>query len=139
MLRFAQHKLADKMHAVAITGWSGTGKTTLIVELIARLVARGKRVAAIKHTHHALNDRKEGDTARFRNAGADPVMLAGDKEAIVNGARVTYDDPRELLGHIDSADIVLIEGFKSYNGWPRIEAPASTDDAMAILDRILAP
>jgi molybdopterin-guanine dinucleotide biosynthesis protein B len=125
--------------AVAITGWSGSGKTTLIVELIARLVARGKRVAAIKHTHHALNDRNEGDTARFRNAGADPVMLAGDGEAIVNGARVPYSDPRELLAHIDGADIVLIEGFKSYNGWPRIEAPARIGDAMAILDRILAP
>ena len=127
------------MHAVAITGWSGTGKTTLIVELIARLVARGMRVAAIKHTHHALNDRDEGDTARFRNAGADPVILAGDGEAIARGARVTYDDPRDLLAHIDGADIVLIEGFKSYNGWPRIEAPVSTDDAMTILDRILAP
>jgi molybdopterin-guanine dinucleotide biosynthesis adapter protein len=127
------------MHAVAIAGWSGTGKTTLIVELIARLIARGMRVAAIKHTHHALNDRNEGDTARFRNAGADPVMLAGDGEAIVNGARVTYDDPGELLAHIDDADIVLIEGFKSYHGWPRIEARSSADDAMAILDRILAP
>jgi len=125
--------------AVAITGWSGTGKTALIVELIARLVARGKRVAAIKHTHHALNDRNEGDTARFRHAGADPVMLAGDGEAIVDGARVPYGDPRELLAHAGGADVVLIEGFKSYNGWPRIEAPASADDAMAILDRILAP
>jgi molybdopterin-guanine dinucleotide biosynthesis protein B len=110
-----------------------------MVELIVRLVASGKRVAAIKHTHHELNDRNEGDTARFRKAGADPVMLAGNGEAIVNGARVTYGDPRELLAHLDGADIVLIEGFKSYHGWPRIEAPASTDDAMSILDRILAP
>ena len=131
------------MHAVAITGWSGTGKTTLIVELIARLVARGMRVAAIKHTHHALNDRDEGDTARFRAAGAEPVILAGNHEAVVFASqttkRVAFDDPRELLTHID-ADVVFIEGFKSYDGWPRIEIDGRTaEDVTAILDRIGAP
>jgi len=131
------------MRVAAITGWSGSGKTTLIVELIARLVAKGVRVAAIKHTHHPLNDRDEGDTARFRAAGAHPVILAGDREAVVfaeNATRVAYDDPRELLTHSNNADVVLVEGFKSYNGWLRIDASECTvDGVMAILDRIPAP
>jgi len=131
------------MRVAAITGWSGSGKTTLIVESIARLVAQGVRVAAIKHTHHPLNDRDEGDTARFRAAGARPVILAGDGEAVVfseNPTRVVYNDPRDLLAHLNGAEVVLVEGFKSYNGWPRIEARESTvGDVLAILCRIAAP
>jgi molybdopterin-guanine dinucleotide biosynthesis protein B len=131
------------MRVAAITGWSGSGKTTLIVASIARLVAQGVRVAAIKHTHHPLNDRDEGDTARFRAAGAHPVILASDGEAVVfaqNATRVVYNDPRDLLAHLNGAEVVLVEGFKSYNGWPRIEAGESTvGDVLAILGRIPAP
>jgi molybdopterin-guanine dinucleotide biosynthesis protein B len=113
------------MRVVAITGFSNTGKTTRIVEEIAILVKRGERVAAIKHTHHPLNDRDEGDTARFRAAGAHPVILAGDGEAVVfatNATRITYADPLELLTHVGDAEVVLVEGFKSFNGWPRIDS-----------------
>ena len=116
------------MKILAVTGYSNTGKTTLIVELIAHCVARGERVAAIKHTHHEVNDLDRGDTARFRAAGASPVILVGD-----------IDDPRQLLARIGDADVVLIEGFKSYYGWPRIDAPATLADALAILDRIAPP
>ena len=131
------------MKVAAITGFSESGKTSVIVALIARHVARGERVAAIKHTHHELNDRDEGDTARFRAAGAEPVILAGNHEAVVFASqttkRVAFDDPRELLSHID-ADVVFIEGFKSYDGWPRIEIDGRTaEDVTAILDRIGAP
>jgi molybdopterin-guanine dinucleotide biosynthesis adapter protein len=108
--------------AIAITGVSGTGKTTLIVRLIEQLVREGRSVGAIKHTHHPLNDDDRGDTARFRAAGADPVMLAGDDEAIVDRtARIRYSDPAELLAHF-ATDVVLIEGFKGRGPWPRFEA-----------------
>lgn len=102
------------MKVLAFTGWSGSGKTTLIAQVIRELVANGARVAAIKHTHHAIAQTgvsvpHRGDTAIFENAGADPVLLAGN-----------VDDPRDLLAGLD-VDYVLIEGFKSYHGWPRIE------------------
>lgn len=131
------------MRVVAITGFSSSGKTTLIVEVIALLAKRGVRVAAIKHTHHELNDRDEGDTARFRAAGAHPVILAGDGEAVVftpDATRIAYADPRELLAHLGDAAVVLVEGFKSFNGWPRIDANAcDAAGVVAILDRIHAP
>ena len=116
------------MKVLAVTGFSNTGKTTLIVELIRHCVARGDRVAAIKHTHHEVNDRDEGDTARFRAAGASPVILTNEDAAA----------QRETLDQLD-ADVVLIEGFKAFHGWPRIEAPAALADALAILDRIADP
>ena len=114
------------MKVVALVGASGSGKTTLLCQLIAQYVAEGKRVAAIKHTHHALNFDERGDTARFRAAGAETVILAGEREAIVQQELVNYGDPRELLAHVRGADVVLIEGFKQYGGWPRVEVTGET-------------
>jgi molybdopterin-guanine dinucleotide biosynthesis protein B len=150
--------------AAAIVGLSGSGKTTLIESLIRVYVSRGLRVAAIKHTHHPVNDRdydpNKGDTARFLRAGARPVILAGDGEAVVfpEGERVRYDSPRDLIkesgwrvaggwgeAHEPPATshqplIVLIEGFKHFEGWPRIELVRgewqSADEVAATLDRI---
>jgi len=37
---------------IGLAGWSGAGKTTLLTRLIPTLVARGLRVATVKHAHH---------------------------------------------------------------------------------------
>lgn len=129
------------MNVGQIAGWSGAGKTTLIAGLIRLFVARGERVGAIKHTHHPLNGDRIGDTAAFLDAGASLVMLAGDGEAIVNGARVAFAAPPDLLAHFaSSCDVVLIEGFKQFDGWPRIDVsrdrPREPAEVAAILDRI---
>jgi molybdopterin-guanine dinucleotide biosynthesis protein MobB len=132
------------MKVAAITGFSGAGKTTLIVALIRRFVAAGERVGAIKHTHHVLNEERRGDTGAFLEAGAEPVVFAGNGEAVVfrhNGvARARYVDERELLQFFGDDDVVLVEGFKSSDVWTKVELGSdrrlSVDDAAAILDRI---
>lgn len=131
------------MKVAAITGFSGAGKTTLIVQLIARYVAEGLRVGAIKHTHHHLNEENRGDTARMRAAGAEPVILAGPGQAVIFRAsgttRVPYERPRDLLVHFDH-DVVLVEGFKELGDWPKIsisdDARPTVDELAANLDRI---
>jgi len=131
------------MKVAQLAGWSGAGKTTLAIALIRIFAARGERVGAIKHTHHpleTLQDDRSGDTERFRQAGASLVMLAGDGEAILAGERVRYDDPSELTAHFPSCDVVLVEGFKRFRGWPRIDVSRDERrdpaDVAAILDRI---
>lgn len=122
------------MRIVAITGFSGSGKTTLVVQLIEHLVRDGFRVGAIKHTHHPVNDGDRGDTARFRRAGADPVILAGDGEAVLNRAmRIEYAAPEELLAYF-ATDVVVIEGFKDRGAWPRFDAAQTT--LAEVLDKI---
>lgn len=107
------------MRVIAISGPSGSGKTTRLVELIRGHVAAGRRVGAIKHTHHALNEENRGDTVAFLAAGARPVILAGDGEAVLFDdaapRRVRYAAPRELLVHFPDAEIVVVEGFKSHD------------------------
>ncbi|HEX8411222.1 MAG TPA: molybdopterin-guanine dinucleotide biosynthesis protein B [Thermoanaerobaculia bacterium] len=131
------------MKIAAITGFSGAGKTTLLVQLIARYVADGLRVGAIKHTHHHLNEENRGDTAKFRAAGAEPVILAGPGEAVIfrtgGTERVYYAQPRDLLAHFDH-DLVLVEGFRELGDWPQVGISAAarpTVEELALnLDRI---
>ncbi|HET8796581.1 MAG TPA: molybdopterin-guanine dinucleotide biosynthesis protein B [Thermoanaerobaculia bacterium] len=131
------------MHVAAIVGYSGSGKTTLVVGLIHFYLARGLRVGAIKHTHHPMNEEHRGDTGRFRDAGADPVILAGHHEGVIFSdagiGRTTYETPRDLLRHFD-CDVVLVEGFKELGDWPKVtisaEARPSVEEMSEILDRI---
>ena len=127
------------MKALAITGLSGAGKSTLITRLIQHYLANGKRVGCIKHTHHPLNEEDRGDTGRFRAAGAEPVLLARDGEAVIfdreGTRRVTYTTPRDLLAHFDT-DIVLIEGFKDSPDFPHL--PITADRRLTLEQALVA-
>jgi len=131
------------VNVAAFIGHSKSGKTTAIVALIRHFVAQGKRVGAIKHTHHPLNEEDRGNTAAFRRAGAEPVILANDSEGVIfSGSatrRITFSKADELLAHLGT-DIVLVEGFKSIAAWPQVELSNarffSTPELVGILDRI---
>ena len=57
---------------------SGTGKTTLLSQVIAILAEKGAKIAALKGTHHQIYLDKPGkDSFRFKEAGARAVGLLG--------------------------------------------------------------
>ncbi len=101
---------------VAIVGWKNSGKTTLTVRLVAELVARGRRVATVKHAHHSFQIDDAGtDSARHRVAGAHQV-------AIVSAARIAMikelgsapePDFGEVVAMLDPCDVIVVEGYKS--------------------------
>ncbi|HEU4521078.1 MAG TPA: molybdopterin-guanine dinucleotide biosynthesis protein MobB [Thermoanaerobaculia bacterium] len=115
------------MKILALFGRSGSGKTTAIESLIELFVGRGLSVGAIKHTHHALNTDDRGDTRRFRRAGANPVILAGDGEAVIfdgDGVlRVEYGTASDLVERFQT-DLLFIEGFRGAGTWPSVELAA---------------
>ncbi len=68
------------MRIVGFAGWSGAGKTTLIVKLIPALLARGLSVSTVKHAHHNFDVDKPGkDSYEHRAAGATEVLVASDR------------------------------------------------------------
>jgi molybdopterin-guanine dinucleotide biosynthesis protein A len=104
----------DHMPVFAICGYSGAGKTTLIVELLARLRDRGLSTLVVKHDAHGLDiDQPGKDSDRFFVAGAD--VLARDSEQSL--LRLHTGDQASLEAIILRArahhDIVLVEGHKS--------------------------
>ncbi len=111
---------------LGFSAYSGTGKTTLLRQLIPLLKQRDLRVSVIKHAHHHFElDVPGKDSYELRKAGADQTVIC----TTTRMALITeFDDPSaepELQQIIDSldterADIILVEGYKDIH-FPKIE------------------
>lgn len=126
------------MHVMGIVGWKNSGKTTLVVELVRLLTARGLRVGTIKHAHHDFDiDHPGKDSYRHREAGATDVIVAsGARWAQVHELRgETEPELDDLLPRLSPGlDIVLVEGFKR-DRHAKIEVvPAEFDGRLLTLD-----
>ncbi len=112
------------MNVFGIVGWKNSGKTSLVVKLVKTLAGRNYRVSTLKHAHHSFELDKPGkDSFRHRKAGASEVLIASSRRwALIHESnRDLEPSPTELLAKLAPADIVLIEGFKSFN-CPKLEA-----------------
>ena len=98
-------------------GWSGSGKTTLVEKIISHVSAGGVNVASIKHAHHLFDaDHAGKDSFRHREAGARQVLVSSVHRSahfIEYGDR-GETDLAQLLEQLLPAELVLVEGFKSY-------------------------
>jgi len=106
---------------LGFAAFSGTGKTTLLEQLIPELNQANIRVAMVKHTHHEKFDiDKPGkDSYRLRKAGADQMLVASAKRwalMVEQKPQKSMGDPDlfTLLPHLDltKTDLILVEGFK---------------------------
>ncbi len=111
---------------LGFAAWSGTGKTTLLKQLIPLLRGAGVRVAAIKHTHHSVDFDEPGkDSYELRKSGANQVLVASAKRSmLITETPSPEQEPQlqQLLGQLDheQIDLILVEGFK-HESIPRIE------------------
>ncbi len=104
------------MRVIGLAGWSGAGKTTLIVKLIPALRARGFSVSTLKHAHHAFDIDKPGkDSYQHREAGATEVLVASaNRWALMHELRGAPEPGlASLLAHLAKVDFVIVEGFKA--------------------------
>ncbi len=98
---------------VSVVGKSDTGKTTLMVKLIAELKRRGYRVATIKHDVHSFDiDTPGKDSWRHAAAGSDVVFISSpQKLAMVRRLDCEWSID-EIASLCVDVDIVLTEGYK---------------------------
>ena len=110
--------MEQRLPVLGFCAYSGTGKTTLLTQLIPLLKQRGLRLAVIKHTHHVIDLDKPGkDSYRLREAGAQQVVLASHQRLISLQEKPQTDGEAHLqdaLACINplETDLVLVEGFK---------------------------
>ena len=110
------------MKVLGVIGWSGSGKTALLVALIPLLRGRGISVSTIKHTHHGFDmDRPGKDSYRHREAGAHEVLIASTHRWVLLHEVEGAEPPLPaLLQKLEPVDLVLVEGFKSHP-FPKLE------------------
>lgn len=114
------------MKRLHIVGGKNHGKTTLVVDLVRALVARGVPVGTIKHTHHRHElDVPGKDSFRHREAGASAVgILSPTLSAMFvptdAGAENNIDRYSAFAPLFAHCEFVLVEG-DSQTSAPKIE------------------
>ena len=108
--------------AVSFVAKSGTGKTTLLEKVIARLKERGYRVGVVKHDAHRFDiDHPGKDSYRLTAAGADTMLISSPEKLALVKKHAAPPPIEELLAtYFTDVDIVLTEGFKK-SSMPKIE------------------
>ncbi len=117
------------MDVMGFVGWSGQGKTQLLVEVLPCLRARGLVVSTMKHAHHGFEMDVPGkDSYRHREAGASEVLLVASQRWVLMHERRDEPEPtiEELIARMTPVDLLLIEGFKTH-AHPKIEVHRASE------------
>ena len=130
-----------KRYAVAFTGPSNSGKTTLI-EKVAKELIREYKVAIIKNDpkDKAIFDIEGKDSFKFSQTGAEVVVTSPTRTTYFSQREKSLD---EIVAMIHDFDYLLVEGLKTLP-LPRIaifrnaieESYFECSEAMAIDDSI---
>lgn len=103
----------QKRLAVAFTGPSGNGKTTLILKLSRKLIYDfHKEVAIIKHDpkDKARFDVEGKDSYKFSSTGAEVIVTSPTRTTLFSQKHQVLE---EMIDLFHSFDILLVEGLKN--------------------------
>jgi len=101
---------------LGIAAFSGTGKTTLLKQLIPCLAADGLTLGLVKHTHHRFRLDAPDETRHRLDLPAPQVLVASPRRSALlrhhpSGAEQSlWDHLRRLDGQ--GLDLILVEGYK---------------------------
>ena len=103
--------------AIAFTGPSNSGKTTLIEKIAKRLISSYK-IAIIKNdpSDKAKFDKEGKDSYKFFQTGAEVVVTSPTRTTYFSHRQKSLD---EIVDMVNDFDILLVEGLK-YLPLPRI-------------------
>lgn len=110
--------MTETTPVLGFAAFSGTGKTTLLKQLIPLLKDKGLRIGMIKHAHHNFDiDQPGKDSFELRKAGAEQMLIASQRRwALMVETAEQQGDPRlsDMLQQLDHSklDLILVEGFK---------------------------
>ncbi|MBK5273848.1 MAG: molybdopterin-guanine dinucleotide biosynthesis protein B [Desulfuromonadales bacterium] len=123
------------LRAVSFVAKSGTGKTTLLEQVIVELKNRGYRVGVIKHDAHRFDiDHPGKDSHRLTAAGADTMLISSPEKLALVKKHAEPPPIEELIAaYFGDVDVILTEGFKK-GGLPKIEVHRA-DRSAALLCR----
>lgn len=102
-----------KRLAVAFTGPSNSGKTTLILKVARKLIhEHSKEVAIIKHDpkDKARFDVEGKDSYKFSDTGAEVIVTSPNRTTYFSQKQKDLD---EMIRLFDKFDILLVEGLKN--------------------------
>ncbi len=92
------------MLVFAITGYSGTGKTTLVESIVREFGSQGYTIITVKNSQHEPREGEGTDTWKHQ--------LAGAIESFFRGPSNRGKPLKEIVGGFVS-DFIIIEGMKT--------------------------
>lgn len=117
--------LIQNKKLIGFAAYSGTGKTTLIKDVVMILKKSNYSVSVIKHAHHNFDiDQPGKDSYEIRKSGAENMLISSENRWALmhenmNNDELTLIDLINLLEKI-KYDLILVEGFKA-ESFPKIE------------------
>jgi molybdopterin-guanine dinucleotide biosynthesis protein MobB len=105
-----------------ILGQKKSGKTKLVAALTTELVARGYRIATVKHTSHDHEfDRPETDSWKHRRAGSEVTVILSPHQWVCHSVLPNPAIQKILQENLfGDKDLVIWEGLREVDA-PKIE------------------
>ena len=97
--------------AIAFSGPSNSGKTTLIVK-VAEALKEKYSLAIVKHdpSNKAIFDKEGKDSWKFSQTGAEVVVASSERTTFLSQKQKDIEEIIKMLGDFD---ILLVEGLKT--------------------------